>query len=124
MTSILNIMLNYYRSQIEDKRAILVINETDPQNLSTHVMYELPESNINDSCFSKDVEKAWTNYNPTQGIIIITVNTKTPKTTMQIKHFPWLSQDEREKLCMKCGMKHELVSCPDITEENREKLLT
>jgi hypothetical protein len=124
MAVTLDVMVEYHRRQIENKKAILVVDVTDPQNVSTRVTYERPDPGNNDSSFSNDVVKAWDNYNLTQGVIIIIVNTETPKTTMQIKHFPWLPQDAREKLCMKCGLKHDLVECPDISEEARQSLRT
>ena len=119
--TMLDMMLRYYKPQIENNRSIFVINVTDLQNISTHVMKECPIIG-EDSQFREDVVKAWNNYNPSQGVIVIIVNTKVPKTTMIIKQFPWLQPHLREKLCKKCGMNHELVTCPDISEEDRQKL--
>ena len=124
MSGILPHIMERYRDKIENKQVILVVDETDPLIVSAHVTYERPDLGNNDSSFSNDVVKAWDNYNPTQGVIVIIVNTETPKTTMEIKHFPWLPQDAREKLCLKCGLKHDLVECPDIPEEARQSLRT
>ena len=118
----LDMILRYYKPQIENTRSILVINITDYlQNISTHVMKECPTIG-EDSQFGADVVKAWNKYNPEQGVIVIIVNTEVPKTTMIIKQFPWLQPHLREKLCKKCGMNHELVECPEISEEDRQKL--